>query len=346
MDQFNTLSEFLLQAGTQYRVFDMGRRVQKISTDLFSDFEHAVAPYPYPLQQHAWLAVLFWNKQQSQEHYVWFLKLPLDERGLLEQASRNQFLELVVNALGKSMNKEPDQEQQSALDHNPIIFKPSEQKLAAFTSQVRQVMKLAPSSYMTPALDYLNTPEQHSQWQEIGYQGLADIASKADDPLFNQAIVNALPVLPSQTFCALCCSLENIAIDTAIADVLLNQLKQAINESDLNHVIHAARALSHAKGPGFQQQALDALYSSELIKTERDIVVIIAGRYWQLITTEDSALLFLEAVATLNVEQDIFNQLFSDVVGIPTSRTAMLSALRNPQRSEKLAHYIAKLISG
>jgi len=346
LEQINTLSEFLKQSSSQYRVFDMGRKVQKLSSEVFNDFEDAKAPYPYPLQQHAWIAVLFWNKQASDQHYIWFLKLPLDERGLLIQASRSQFLELVVNALGKSMEKVPNKEQQSALDHNPLIFKPSEQKLAAFNSLVGQIMKRPASQFMADAFDYLKTPEHYQQWQEIGYQGFSDIASRCDDPMFSQVISDALPLLPSQTFCALCCSLENNAINTTIATTLLIILRNSIDREDLNLTLHCARALSHAKGNGFQQQALTLMLASSLIKREVDIVVIIAARYWQLIDSTDCAVAILEAISALDVEQNIFNQVFADLVAVPSARHHMLSALRYPQRSEAMAGHIAKLIAG
>jgi len=346
VEHINTLSEFLNKSQSQYRVFDMGRRVQKLSSDTFADFEDAKVPYPYPLQQHAWIAILFWNKQQSNQHYIWFLKLPLDERGLLEQASRSQFLELVISALGKSMEKQPNKEQQSALDHNPIIFKPSEQKLAAFNSLVGHTMKRPASTYMTDAFDYLKDQNKFKQWQDIGYQGLSDIASRIDDPMFSQVIVDALPNLPSQTFCALCCCLEHNQINTPIANVLLAILKSSIADGDISRTIHSARALSHAKGVGFQQQAVTALLASDLIKREVDIVVIIAARYWQTIDSIDCAVAILEALSVLNVEQDIFNQVFGDLVAVPSARIHMLSALRYPQRSEALAGHIASLIAG
>lgn len=346
VQHINTLSEFLTQSESQYRVFDMGRRIQKLSSSVFSDFEDAKAPYPYPLQQHAWIAILFWNKQRSDQHYVWFLKLPLDERGLLEQASRSQFLELVVSALGKSMEKEPSKEQQSALDHNPLIFKPSEQKLAAFNSLVGQTLKRPASQYMAAAFDYLSDESQYGQWQEIGFQGFADIASRCDDPMFSQVISQALPKLPQETFCALCCSLENNAVNTAIATILLDLLKESIKDNDLTRTVHCARALSHAKGAGFQQEAFTLLLASELAKKELDIIVIIAARYWQLITSVDCAVAVLESLSALNIEQDIFNQIFTDLVSIPSARVHMLNALRFPQRSEALAQHIAKLIAG
>ena len=345
MDTINTLSEFLLQSGSQYRVFDMGRRVTKISTDLFSDFEHAVAPYPYPIGQHACVAIVFWNKQQSTEHYVWFLKLPLDERGLLEQASRSQFLELVISALGRSLEQTPSEEQQSALDHNPIIFKPSDQKLAAFTSYVRQLMKLPASQFMSPALSYLQDKSQYHEWQSVGYQGLSDLAVRLDDPMISNAVAQSIDKLPSESFCALCCALENVPVNTAIATKLLSILTGALTNDDSLTAIHAARALSYAKGQGFINQAFELLMNSKLSSNQLDLLVIISGRYWLEIKDESTALNYLEKVVASNVSDDIFSQLFSDLVFIPTCRLPMLTALRNPNRSNELAHYIAKFIA-
>jgi hypothetical protein len=345
VDSISTLSEFLLQSGSQYRVFDMGRRVTKISTAQFSDFEHATAPYPYPIQQHAFVGIVFWSKQQSDQHYVWFLKLPLDERGLLEQASRSQFLDLVIKALGRSMEQTPNKEQQSALDHNPIIFKPSAQKLAAFTSQVRHIMKLPPSDFMSPALTYLQDKAHYQDWQSVGYQGLSDIAVRLNDPMFSQSITDAIPLLPSESFCALCCALENVSINSSIATELLNVLQLSMTNADSMKVIHAARALSHAKGQGFVKQAFDLLIDYKEPAQMIDLVVTLSGRYWSIISDNDTALIYLEKLAENDIEQDVFDQLFSDLVFIPECRKAMLSALRNPKRSNKLAGYIANFIT-
>jgi len=346
VDNINSISEFLLQAGSQYRIFDMGRRVQKISTESFLDFEHGNSPYPYPIQQHALVAVLFWNKNHNDNHYVWFLKLPLDEQGLLMQAARNQFLELVVTALGNSMQQQPDKEQQSALDHNPLIFKPSQQKLAAFTSQSRLAMELPASQFMAPALKYLSDKANYQQWQELGFQGLADIATRLNENDNLQVVADAILLLPSEPFCALCCCLENSAIEPELATPLLKILNDALASNNISIAIHALRALSHSADITQQQTALELTLTSEQIKEQLDIVIILAGRYWSVLDSTETAVRFLEAVVEVSTEQDIFNQLFGDLVAIPQTRNHFLNALRHPQRSNKLATAIAQLIGG
>ena len=51
MSQINGITDFLTQAGTQFKVFDMGRRIVEISKDAFLSFERSETSYPLPLQQ-------------------------------------------------------------------------------------------------------------------------------------------------------------------------------------------------------------------------------------------------------------------------------------------------------
>ena len=126
MSQINTISEFLLQAGTEYRVFDMARAIRPIEAQLFLEIESGTVPAPYPRQQHAWFGILFFNKQMSNERYIWFVKLPLDEQGLVIGAARQQFLQIVVEALGQTLDKQNNPNNQ--LPENPFTFVPNQQQ--------------------------------------------------------------------------------------------------------------------------------------------------------------------------------------------------------------------------
>ena len=345
MNKIETLSEFLLQAGTQYRIFDLGRRIQKLNTDDFASFEKAMQPYPYPLQQHAFVGILFWNKQASEQHYIWFLKLPLDEQGLLNQAARNQFLELVVTALGNQLDQQPSKEQQSALDHNPLIFKPSEQKLAYFNSLVKASMKLPPSDYLQDVVDYLSPRADVTQWQHLGLQGLADLVARLDQGEYSQVLAEQLPSLPAEPFCALAAFLENAKVPSAIARVLLTRLDAALADNDKKLALHCLRALSNAQGEGFRSQALDVVLDSG-IAGELDTLAIIAGRCWRELAEPARLGRYLEIIAAEQQDVAVFHQLYADLVAIPLLRPHMLAALRNPERSPALAKAIAGLFSG
>ena len=89
--QLETISDFLVMGGFNYRVFDMGRKIQRISNQRFAGIEAQQMPYPFPFQQKAWLGILFWDKKNDKttEPVIWFLNFPIDELGFLKQQSRD-----------------------------------------------------------------------------------------------------------------------------------------------------------------------------------------------------------------------------------------------------------------
>ena len=97
MATIHTLSQLLIQSDCQYQVYDLGRRIRHIDNKTFSDVEHGLQPYPYPLQRKAHLAICYWN--ESKQPWIWFLKFELDERGLLKQADVGNFLKYVIEAI-------------------------------------------------------------------------------------------------------------------------------------------------------------------------------------------------------------------------------------------------------
>jgi hypothetical protein len=123
-NSINSISEFLLHAGTEYIVFDMGRRLTALDNQAFLDIENGSTVAPFPRQQHAWFGIVFWNKNSSNQHYIWFIKLPLDEQGLVVAASRNHFLQIIVDALGQSISD--DSEAANTLPDNPYSFVPAQ----------------------------------------------------------------------------------------------------------------------------------------------------------------------------------------------------------------------------
>ena len=97
-DPISSISALLSLSDSQYRIYDIGRKVDKISKAQFEKIEAAQLPYPYPSQGHALLAIAFWQKQ-STSPYLWFVKLPLDERGLLNQGARNHFIAIIIERI-------------------------------------------------------------------------------------------------------------------------------------------------------------------------------------------------------------------------------------------------------
>src|SRR5690554_8199256 len=93
-------------------------RIEEIPTYIFFEIEQQKQSYPTPYIKHAWLGIVTWHKQQPGKHHIWFVKLPLDERNLLELDPRNAFLrywQQVVNM--------PDQE------HGEAPFRSEERRV-------------------------------------------------------------------------------------------------------------------------------------------------------------------------------------------------------------------------
>ena len=142
----NTLTDFLEQSQCQFRIYDLGRKVTKISNRDFKKFEHNDLPYPYPIQLHAFIAITFWQVSQ-QEHFIWFLKMPIDEQGFMSIPAQTSFIKMVVEAMGKDLTANISKEQQEFLASNPFIFKPNTEKLAIFNAAINSGFVRPPSSF-------------------------------------------------------------------------------------------------------------------------------------------------------------------------------------------------------
>ncbi|MED5510738.1 MAG: DUF3549 family protein, partial [Pseudomonadota bacterium] len=200
-NQITTLSEFLHHSGARYRVFDMGRRVIKLSPDQFVGFEWAQKPYPLPFQRSALFGVIFWHPDAADKHYVWFLKFPLDEQGLLLQSARDEFLVMLLERVGECMLAAADGKQiEGALKDSPYTFSPREDKMAAFNAQATKSLALKPSSYYADAYAYFTGNRPMDSWNQLGMQGVADVAVRLDDNEETLGLIETLPRIPFEPF--------------------------------------------------------------------------------------------------------------------------------------------------
>ena len=56
--QFSTLTELLEATGNKLRLYDMGRRIQRVSRNQFIKLERYEIQWPAPLARHACLALM------------------------------------------------------------------------------------------------------------------------------------------------------------------------------------------------------------------------------------------------------------------------------------------------
>ena len=340
----NTLTDFLEQSQCQFRIYDLGRKVTKISNSDFKKIEHNDLPHPYPVQQHAFIALTFWQLNKQQAHFIWFLKMPVDEQGFMKIGAQTSFIKMVVEAMGKDLTANISKEQQESLASNPFIFKPSVEKLAIFNAAINCSFIRPASSFYPAALSYFSGTTDWDEWQTLGIQGIADLAARLGYDNNQQNIINALPYLPQQPLQSLALCLENQEkISTELATAIAKQAEFELQKGNQDSAILLLRALASAPAAGICKALLEKQFASNLIYNEHWYISI-AGRLWTQLEDETLLNRFFEALA--NHHRDLFPELFVDLVAIPALRDKVLKQLRLSARSAALSEAIGMLFSG
>lgn len=340
--QINTLSEFLTQAGTEFRLYDLGRRLQAITPEDFMTIEAQQRPYPWPLQRHAWLAVCYWQTHSPEQPYIWFLKLPLDERGLFNNGAVKHFLSALVEQLGQDLTAPLSDEQQERLAQTPFTFAPSQEKLAAFHARLGFTLAHPPSAFYQDALDYLTAPAQHD-WQQLGLQGLADVAARLqqDSPLSDQLAKHWL-TLPEPVQMALFNQCEHQPLPDNLQQVLLNAITHEFEHQAPDHerIALLLRATASCPPSEARRQKIATLLT---LAPSQPLMLCLAARLWQELTDETLLLLYLTQLAEHHGE--LFNALFAELVTTPALRPLILSNVHNTALSPALKQAVSHLFT-
>lgn len=339
MENIHTLTQLLTNSGCDYKIFDLGRRILPISNALFSSVEKAQQPYPYPLQRHAHMAIAYWNSEK--QPWIWFLKFPLDERGLLKQSDIGNFIKYVLEAMGTRLGGELSEEKQQKLANNPYTFKPTEDKMAVFHSQIRAELDLPTSQYYEHAQHYFSGGLGWDKWQTVGLQGITDICARLGSEQNGVLLRKSLRHLPSEPRYALLGALEHTGLPKKLAETLNELAQQQIESSDPDLFLLAAyvRALSGAEDSSLKQVISGILASPRL--SHQEVLIAIAGRSWQALEDGTIAQQFLLRLAQTG-NQNLFNQIFSDLVTQPSLRMVLLPLL-NSSPSEELTLALIQL---
>ncbi|MDE1328969.1 DUF3549 family protein [Vibrio aestuarianus] len=339
MDTIHTLTQLLKNSGNQYRVFDLGRRIKNIDNTQFELVEKGQQPYPYPLQRHAHLAIAYWNEEK--QPWIWFLKFALDERGLLKQTDIGNFIKYVLEAMGSRLQGDLSEDQQEKLANNPYTFKPSEDKMAVFHSQIRSQLALAASQYYEHAQHYFSGDLGWDNWQTVGLQGITDICARLNKEQNGVLVRKAITALPSQPLYALLGALEHTELPEKLTQRIAEMAEQQINhaEPDLFLLSALVRALSGADNKTLQTTVNAILRSPRL--SHQEVLIGIAGRAWQVLQDPNIAQQFLLRLAQTG-NQALFNQLFADLVMLPELRMVLLPLLHSSP-TEELANALILL---
>ena len=342
--QTNTLSDFLGASQCQFRVYELGRKVIKISNSEFKKIDANKLPYPYPIQKQALFAIVFWQtKQQSSNHFIWFLKMPIDEQGFLKITAQTSFIKMVIEAMGDDLTGDMSKKLQERLASNPYVFKPNTEKLAVFNSKINTAFIRPPSSFYPATQAYFSGKTTWDAWQQLGFQGIADIANRLDRDSNQMHLINAIVKLPEAPLKSLAVCLEHVSeMNPTLTGVIAKQAEIELNKGNQALATLLLRAISSSPSTGIVKLLIEQQLSSDLVY-DPHWYISVAGRVWQQL--EDEVLLnqFLEALA--NNQGDLFADLFSDLVAIPSLRNNVLKQLRQPARSPALSAAIGRLFS-
>lgn len=334
----NSICEFLHAAGSQFKIIDMGRGFRVLPEQTFLDIEYQRQAVPFPRQQHMWLGCIFWNPNLSEQQFIWFLKLPLDERGLLNQASRNVFLEKVVEALGADLGL--SDEKNGELGNNPYTFTPSQNQLAYFSALAKVQLGL-PASDLSQALAYLAKP-QNIDWQTLSVQSIAELTIRHASPEVYPLLSKHLEYLHGPVLKMLFEGLENCVIHKPLSVTIAQQLQGFIADyaacTDQVHL--CIRALAQAS------TELQTKYLKQLLQLpslQVDTLILLSARWMHALAADPTDLdMFLVHLA--QCDDEVFIGLYQDLVQLPTVRPILLSLVHQQSASQVVLHKLQTIL--
>lgn len=335
------LIDILRQAGAAVRLYDMGRRISKLSGDSFRRIEQAQTPYPHPFMHHAWIGILLWNPKARNENAIWFLKLPLDEQGYLVLAARD---DLVARLLQNAWNNRQGALEEDAPKDNPFAFKPDQEKMAMFHALAAQAMGDHASPYYENAEAYLRGQLPLERWTDLGLQGLADFVARLDEGDHAPRLAERIAELPLPALASIATLLEHATPAVAVRDALARRLEALLQTDSAEPLIVAAlvRGLSNCADETFKQQQVRQVLQSELA-LDAEVIVAIATRATSTLQAPELLEVFLERLAQGRAGQAGFSRVLADLMFMPALRALILQAFRNPRRSDALSRAIGAM---
>lgn len=337
IERVHTVGGFLRASGMKYRVFSLGRRVVPLIPEVFASFEEVKSAYPEPFQRRALLGLIFWHPEEPMSRYVWFLKFPLDETGLLVAASQAQFLERLVKSVGGPMEGLSGRRIEAAAAGSPYLFTPREDKKVAFYALANKNLGLAASESYEEALAYFTGERNTDEWQGLKLQGVADVAVRLSTTDKSLDLRKTLPQIPDKPFGLLSAFWEHASPDVAIVEALAHRARVEAQEKEPNiiRIVGCLRASSNSPAQGLLKQIVDSVLAYPCGQDVK-VLAIISGRCWTVLQYPDTCLQFLEQLAKNTEGQSVFSYLLADVMFLPGMREPLMEALQSPNRSEEL----------
>lgn len=340
-DSSPSLTRLLQHADNRLRLFDMGRRVSKLSVDTFARIEQNEIPYPSPFLHHAWIGFLIWNPAQKEQSLIWFLKFPLDEQGFLIQAARD---DMVNRLLQNVLSNQGEQATGDALKDNPFAFTPDQEKMATFHALATRATGSPASQYYEEVQQYISGQRPDDYWQNLGFQGIADFTTRLDKGDNEASLCRAISHLPEQPLQIIARLLEHAQpshdLGRALASRLHSQLTQEQPVPEL--VAALIRGLSNCRSQSLTREEISKVLQHPCSR-EPEVIAAIGSRCIECLQYPDILKLFLEQLARGKAGQTGFSRIITDLMFSPVMRALIMQAFRHPERSEALSQAIGEM---
>ena len=327
-----TLTALFQQAGAALRAYDLGRRLKPLSNDEFERIEQLQTPYPSPYLHHAYLALMLWNPSNAGQNSVWFLKLPLDEKGYMIPAVRDDLVNRLIANVQSSVNGIPAED---SLKDNPFAFKPTPEKMAIFHARAAKDAGQPASIHFEAVEQYINTGA--ANWEELALQGLADLVVRMQGGPLEARLAEQLESLPEGFTAQLFSLLEHTTIGTQLSQALTKVLDKTLDQASVDPLKLALllRALSASKSVETIQSSVTKALNSEA-GTDIEVLTTIATRCETALMLPATLVSFLEALARSESDQKGFSRILAELMFLPVHRLLIIQALRNPNLSERV----------
>ncbi|MEJ2041924.1 MAG: DUF3549 family protein [Reinekea sp.] len=327
-----SLSGFLKLTEANFRLFDLGTQLRKLPKQSLTEIDSG-KPYPWPHLGFAWLVIFLWNPEQKQQNSFWFLKLPLDEQGIVSAAVHSD----LVNRLYRSLRENQPEERQRLMNDHPFQFQPDTEKQAALHARVTSELKL-PASPFWESADQFYRQGVELDWQQLGVQGIADMLCRTDEAAF-KSINQRLKTLPEEPARYLMRQLEHIAAPTTTVATLLS-LAQAPSATDgLQHDSLRGASQSNARRL-FDDFLLQRICSSQL---SLETLLLVLTRYHYLLDDLEVATTLLDQLAD-QADSDGFHRVITNLTMQPGMQGIVRRVLSSPSLTEPLANALSLMI--
>ena len=336
----STLTDLLEQSGLTFHWLNAMRGIHSISHTKFKQIERGKQPYPYPVARAAWFTLLIHDDDGGQNHSIWFLKLNLDEQGLIPPTQRDLLIAEFLDTLGLAENKKITRGEASAFS-----WQPNDEQKAAIHAKSTRLFAEPPSQWYLPVLDYIKKTSSTDGWQSLGLQGFADLASRLDqkngESLLTEHLKKAHPVV----FESFSSYLQNNKTQHKLCKVVADRLLAApVDATPTRFYLKGIQAFGQTSARGMAVDCILRLLKTRLGE-DQAFLTQIALCNWTLLENEELGAAYLDKLIDTDSSGQLFQTLVADMIFVPGFRVSLMTLFRAESRSDKLAVAVGQLFN-